>query len=178
MKALAPEHLRLLQAAADAREVIRGALVGRSDARDALGKAAAILTAGIKARMRRGAVKAALMHPKGAGMSDAAIAKHVGVDEATVRNWRERLSSEVPQPTVSAWRQKMDATYKIYKSTSRTGSDGRTINTSRIGKRPEPEASAPDPEPPPLRGFAIPNLATETASPANAKFTVPGAYHQ
>lgn len=77
------------------------------------------------------AVKAALMHPKGAGLSNRQIAAHVGVDEGTVRNWREKLTAEIPQ------------------STKRKGHDGRTIDTSRIGKRPESEASAPDPEPPP-----------------------------
>lgn len=82
------------------------------------------------------AVKAALMHPKGAGMSDAAIAKHVGVS----------------QSTVSAWRQKMEASYRIDKIDRRTvNRNGTTYqqDTSRIGKRPEAEASAPDPEPPP-----------------------------
>lgn len=45
------------------------------------------------------AVKAALLHPHAAGMSNNAIARHVGVDEATVRNWRARLSasSEIPK---------------------------------------------------------------------------------
>lgn len=59
------------------------------------------------------------MHPGGAGKSNSQIAKHVGVDEATVRNWREKLivTSEIP------------------KSTARTGSDGRTINTENIGRR-------------------------------------------
>lgn len=63
------------------------------------------------------AVKAALAHPKAASLSNRQIADHVGVDEGTVRNWREKLTAEVPQ------------------SVHRTGRDGRTINTARIGKR-------------------------------------------
>ena len=43
------------------------------------------------------AVKAALAHPKSAGMSGRDIARHVGVDEGTVRGWREKLSAELPQ---------------------------------------------------------------------------------
>lgn len=43
------------------------------------------------------AVKAALKHPNGASQSNYQIAAHVGVDEGTVRKWRERLSTEIPQ---------------------------------------------------------------------------------
>jgi transposase-like protein len=45
------------------------------------------------------AVKSALLHPRAAEMSNSAIARHVGVDEATVRNWRAKLetSSEIPK---------------------------------------------------------------------------------
>lgn len=97
------------------------------------------------------AVKAALGHPKGAGMSDNQIAKHVGVDHVTVANWREKLT----------------ATCEIHKSTKRTGLDGRTTNVSNIGRRgsgstqvvrpvvahtPEPPAvpDAPEPKPAPV----------------------------
>lgn len=38
------------------------------------------------------AVKAALGHPKGAGMSDSQIAKHVGVHQTTVSEWRAKLN--------------------------------------------------------------------------------------
>lgn len=60
------------------------------------------------------AVKAALVHPLGAGKSNVDIAAHVGVDEGTVRNWRQKLTSEIP------------------KCPMRTGRDGRTINVSNI----------------------------------------------
>ena len=67
---------------------------------------------------KQSAVQAALRHPKCAGLSNVQIAKHVGVDEKTVRAWRDKLvgTSELP------------------KSTTRKGADGRTINTANIGK--------------------------------------------
>ncbi len=39
------------------------------------------------------AVKAALMHPRGADLSDSQIAKHVGVHHETVREWRAKLEA-------------------------------------------------------------------------------------
>ena len=45
------------------------------------------------------AVKASLLHPNGAASSDRQIARHVGVDQKTVTNWRQQLqaSEEIPQ---------------------------------------------------------------------------------
>jgi hypothetical protein len=54
MKALTREHLALLRAAIDARDILRQALTGRADTHQAAGKAAALLTSGIKARWARG----------------------------------------------------------------------------------------------------------------------------
>jgi hypothetical protein len=65
------------------------------------------------------AVKAALRHPKGAGLSDSQIARHVGVDHKTV----------------AAWREKLEGTWEIPKSDKRTGGDGRMTNTAKIGRR-------------------------------------------
>lgn len=47
------------------------------------------------------AIKAALRHPNGAQMPNREIARHLGVDEKTVRLWREKLesSAEIPQTT-------------------------------------------------------------------------------
>jgi hypothetical protein len=64
------------------------------------------------------AVKAALLHPNGAVLSDHQIARHVGVDQKTVTNWRHELQ----------------ATEEIPQSNNRTGSDGRTINVANIGR--------------------------------------------
>jgi hypothetical protein len=74
------------------------------------------------------AVRAAITHTKAAELSNRQIAAHVGVDESTVRAWREKLTAEFPQ------------------SKRRRGRDGRTINTSKIGKtkRAQPEAAAAD----------------------------------
>mgnify|MGYP004701409471 CR=1 FL=1 len=39
------------------------------------------------------AIRAALLHPLGAGLSDRQIAQHVGVDHTTVLRWREKLGA-------------------------------------------------------------------------------------
>lgn len=81
------------------------------------------------------AVKAALQHPKCAGLSNVQIAKHVGVAVNTVKGWRDKLES----------------TCQFAKSTLRTGSDGRTINVANIGKKqtePPPITSQHQPPPP------------------------------
>ncbi len=64
------------------------------------------------------AVRSALTHPKAAGLSNRQIAAHVGVDESTVRVWREKLTAGIPQ------------------SAKRTGRDGRTIKVAKIAKLP------------------------------------------
>jgi len=76
------------------------------------------------------AVKSALLHPRAAEMSNSAIARHVGVDEATVRNWRTRLaaSSEIP---------KIDT-----RTVSRQGSTYQQ-RTAQIGRRRPAKPSEP-----------------------------------
>ena len=69
---------------------------------------------------KRRAVELALLHPKGAGMSNVRIAKYTGVNEGTVRNVRRDL----------------EMTSEIPKSITRTGADGRAIDTANIGKSP------------------------------------------
>jgi hypothetical protein len=64
------------------------------------------------------AVRAALLHPKGSTASDRQIAEHVGVHFDTVTKYRRQLEDGGT----------------IGKSDSRTGRDGRTINTAHIGK--------------------------------------------
>ena len=76
---------------------------------------------------KRQAVEWALIHACGVKMSNRQIAGHVGVDEITVRRARTRLES----------------TATLSQSPERVGRDGRTINTSNIGKRAtENEASS------------------------------------
>ncbi len=62
------------------------------------------------------AVRAALQHPNGVQLSNSQIATHVGVTEGTIRNWRQKLTSQ------------------ITKSPQRKGRDGRSINVAKIGK--------------------------------------------
>jgi len=75
------------------------------------------------------AVKAALRHPKGPGTSDRDIAEHVGVHFNTVAKFRAELVNEGT----------------ITNCDSRTGKDGRTINTANIGKtKPAPVDDEPE----------------------------------
>jgi hypothetical protein len=80
------------------------------------------------------AVKAALLHSKGATESDRAIAEHCGVSDPFVGKLRKQMEGESGLQTVS----------------SRTGRDGRTINTTNIGKPRKPaepvEPDEPDDE--------------------------------
>jgi DNA modification methylase len=67
-------------------------------------------------------VQAALGHSLGAGMSDRQIAEHVGVSPTTVGKIRAAAG----------------LTIQVGQSTTRTGADGRTINTANIGRKPVP----------------------------------------
>jgi uncharacterized ParB-like nuclease family protein len=67
---------------------------------------------------KRRAVLAALAHPKAEAMSNRLIAEHVGVSEFMVRNHRGE----------------MEATAIISQVTPRLGRDGKTYDTSNIGK--------------------------------------------
>lgn len=69
---------------------------------------------------KRRAVETALRLPKGATQSDRQVAQHCGVTDKTVAAVRAelKLTAEFPQ------------------SPTRTGADGRTINTTNIGTRP------------------------------------------
>lgn len=81
---------------------------------------------------KRRAVLLALKHPKGAELSDGQIAEHVGVHLNTVAKYRAELTADGTTTNC----------------VSRTGRDGRTINTANIGRRatsgdtegPQPEA--------------------------------------
>jgi ParB-like chromosome segregation protein Spo0J len=81
------------------------------------------------------AVKAALLHANGTSLSDCQIARHVGVDQKTVSNWRRQLqaSQEIPKMAARSARRKG----KTYKQ-----------NTSKIGRsckqKPGPLAADSD----------------------------------
>lgn len=74
------------------------------------------------------AVRAALLHPNGTKLSDVQIAAHVGVNDKTVAKYRAELES----------------TSEIPKSDERTGRDGRTTDTAKIGKATFPEGIPAD----------------------------------
>lgn len=79
------------------------------------------------------AIKAALRHPNGVTMANREIARHLGVDEKTVRLWREKLqaSAEIPQ---------MDE-----RTVTRNGTT-YTQNTANVGAKPgQPVQPIPQP---------------------------------
>jgi hypothetical protein len=78
------------------------------------------------------AVRAALAHPKGVGLSDRQISSHVGVDHKTV----------------GAWREKLEGTGEIPQSAQRTGRDGRTTNSAGNRRHPAAEPKSPAPAEP------------------------------
>lgn len=72
------------------------------------------------------AIRAALRHANAATLSNSALAAHLGVTDKSVAKYR----------------QEMESTSEIPKSTVRTGADGRTINTANIGAKPSPAPGA------------------------------------
>lgn len=75
------------------------------------------------------AVKAALLHGRGTVLSDRQIARHVGVDQKTVTNWRRQLQASEEIPKIAA------------RTVSRRGKAYRQ-DTSKIGKRDTPRHRA------------------------------------
>ena len=63
------------------------------------------------------AAKSALLHPKGAGLSDHQIAEYVGVSP----------------PSIAKYRKELEESGALENFSSRTGLDGRTTNTTNIG---------------------------------------------
>lgn len=92
-------------------------------------------------------VRLALKHPNAPGMSDNALAKHLGVDHKTIAKYRGEMQS----------------TWEIPKSETRTGADGRSINTTNIGKNAA--KPPPAPPPPPLPDRPLPAWAEPEAEP-------------
>jgi hypothetical protein len=91
---------------------------------------------------RTRAIKAALRHPNGTQRSDREIAAHVGVSPSTVAKHRAEMASTVQTgqsaETTANPAEAAPATVRL-----RTGRDGRTINTARIGKSPRRKAHRP-----------------------------------
>jgi hypothetical protein len=94
------------------------------------------------------AVHAALAHPKGAAMSDGAIAEHVGVSDRMVAKYRAELT---PQ----------------FSESKRIGRDGRTIRITGIGK------AKPKAPPPPVQTAEKPGPEPVTPAPIVPKAPAP-----
>lgn len=97
------------------------------------------------------AIKAALRHPEGARRSDNDIAQHVGISPSTVAKYRKEIEStfqigKSSRQTSKAGEDDCDKARAEHTSVRReqrtslpsprprTGLDGRTINTAKIGK--------------------------------------------
>lgn len=93
------------------------------------------------------AIKAALTHSRGVTLSDRQIARHVGVDQKTVSNWRRQLqaSEEIPQMgarTVSRrGKSYQQDTSNIAKKNARRRK--RPAQDSAAGGRAEPKGFGP-----------------------------------
>jgi transposase len=97
------------------------------------------------------AVKSALMHPNGAGLSDRQVGSHVGVDHKTVAGWRTKLegTGEIPQLN------------------KRTGSDGK--KRKQPGQRTPPESETQQLEPAIPAPCAVPEeMSSAPATPQPA----------
>lgn len=101
------------------------------------------------------AVRAALGHDKAATLSNRQIAEHCGVSEISVRRYREKLSATATMSQSDDEKEPENEDSPAPRL--RTGRDGRTINTSRIG---ESRRSAPPKISPranlPIRGHSNP----------------------
>jgi hypothetical protein len=73
------------------------------------------------------AVKSALRHPRSMGQSNRELARHIGVNESTVRYWREKLEASAAIP-------------QIDKRQVTRGGTTYSQDTSRIGRRLEDTA--------------------------------------
>jgi transposase-like protein len=78
------------------------------------------------------AIKAALLHPRGANLSDSQIAKHVGVHHDTVRDWRAKLESSCGIRKITA------------RTVTRKGKSYQQ-NTANIGRRSQ-KTGSPEPQ--------------------------------
>lgn len=83
------------------------------------------------------AVDLALAHPAAAGKSNVQIAEHCGVSEFMVRKHRKSLTSIKSKSND----ERMNPAART--SCPRTGRDGRTINTAKIGKGKKRPSNSP-----------------------------------
>lgn len=97
------------------------------------------------------AVKAALRHPEAAKRSDSDLAEHIGVSHSTVAKYRAELGATCQIGKSSRQAGKSSKSSPVAQQTQhstdqprlRTGRDGRTINTAKIGRGPNRKAIKP-----------------------------------
>lgn len=117
---------------------------------------------------KQAVIKAALTHPKSTGLSDMQIARHIGVSDHTVGDWRKKLDlspkvSEIPATRTAT---RNGTTYQID-----TGNIGRRV---AMEARPEPPAvqesdAAPiQVDAPHIHGAAV-VISTRPLSPSTLK---------
>lgn len=159
------------------------------------------------------AVRAALVHPHSLNQSDAAIAEHIGVHRDTVMRYRQELRCKTRQDGGSgeadchfdlpetgksnSATDRDEATAEGHagnetradssapnQATRRRGRDGRTINTTKIGRnssgrRRRREIKISDKAARPIRGLSLPNpMIPLQFSPNNARTAAATLYRE
>jgi hypothetical protein len=97
------------------------------------------------------AIKAALRHPEAAKRSDSELAEHIGMSHSTVAKYRAELGATCQIGKSSRQSGKNSKSSPVAQQSQdaadqprlRTGRDGRTINTSKIGRNPNRKAMKP-----------------------------------
>jgi hypothetical protein len=94
------------------------------------------------------AVKAALGHPKGAGMSDVQIARHVGVSNHCVSDWRAKLtpSLKVSKMATRTVTRKGKTYQQDTTNIGRRGSGSTQTVRPVVSRAPEPPSVPDEPE--------------------------------
>lgn len=136
----------------------------------------------IPVEVRAGTRRDAVLHAAGANASHGL--RRTNADkrrsvETLLRDeeWRQWSDGEiakrcgVSQPFVSSVRRELATTQNRFESTARTGADGRTINTAKIGTRPAPEVQPAKPvyTPVTVAGNSEPTLGTPIPPRADNK---------
>ena len=97
------------------------------------------------------AIKAALRHPEAANHSDSELAEHIGISHSTVAKYRAELGATCQNGKSFRQAGKNSKSPPVAQQSQhaadqprlRTGRDGRTINTAKIGRSPNPKALKP-----------------------------------
>lgn len=82
------------------------------------------------------AIRAALAHTNGRGLSDALLAEHLGVHVNTIAKYRKEAAAQLPQ--------NVGADAEGSPPPKRVGRDGKSYDTTNIGRRTPVDDSLPD----------------------------------